>query len=257
MDSGAWVLSQTVSAPVRRSALEGHPGAALDRDPLADHNVGLGERGVRVAGGLDEVACDVAGHVGVDQRGALRGGLLHVDEDGQRVVVGQDQLDRVLRDVAVGRDDHRDGLADVADLAARERQLGTRVRHGGMGDQQRQRPVERPQVVRREDRDDAGMRLGSGHVEARDARVRHRRAQERDVERPRVVDVVEVGRLATEDPRILVALDALAEGPDRHQLLSSFCWTLPYGAHPAPSPACSPEAAMRSAASRTAATICW
>jgi hypothetical protein len=64
------------------AALERHPGAALDREGLGDPHLGVGEGGVGIAVGLHEAAGEVAGHVGVDERGALRRGGLEVDDHG-------------------------------------------------------------------------------------------------------------------------------------------------------------------------------
>ncbi len=78
---------------------------------------------------------------------------------GRRLVVDLDQRGRVLRGVAVDRDDHRDGLADVVDVAARQRPLGARVLHRGMRNEQRHLAVEDADIVAGIDRGDARDRL--------------------------------------------------------------------------------------------------
>ena len=90
--------------PVRddRVALDGGAGEAREVEGLAQDELRLGHRTVDVA--VREAAV-------VHRRG---GGCHRVEHGLERVVVHLDELRRVLREVAVTRDDDRDRLADVA-----------------------------------------------------------------------------------------------------------------------------------------------
>ncbi len=67
------------------------------------------------------------------------------------------------------------------------------------------------EVVVAVDRDHAGHGGGFGDVDAFDARVRHRRADEHDMEQARDRQVVEVAGLATQDRGVLDAAYGLAD----------------------------------------------
>ena len=90
---------------------------ALVDDALLDDDVGRFERRVHVAAADRPLETDVVGHVGVELRLSLGGRLLGVDDGRQRLVVDLDGFDRVAGDVAVGRDDDRHGVADVAHVS--------------------------------------------------------------------------------------------------------------------------------------------
>ena len=91
-----------------------------------------GQRGVDVADLVEVVRGDVVGHVVV--HGAL-GPTRVVDADHRRehVVGDDDPLGGVLGEVAVPRDHHHDGLADVVDLVAGQRVAGARRVSDGCG----------------------------------------------------------------------------------------------------------------------------
>ena len=143
-----------------------------------------------------------------DQRRAVCERLLRGRDRGQDVVVDVDELERVGGDVGIGGDDGGDLLALVAHLVGDEHRL--RVA--------RQRRHPRQAVLRHEvagdDRDDAVERGGGRRVDAVDARVRDRSAQDRHVQHAGQRDVVEVVALALDETPVLVALHAVADPAD-------------------------------------------
>ena len=177
-------------------------------DDVARHDrVGLGERAVRrlLVAGLPGRAREVvalAGLVVADQRRVRVQRLAGVDDRRQRLVLDVDQLQRVVRRVLVGRDHERDLLALEADLVARED--GLRV----VGDRRHPGEPERLEILRRDHGGDVRVRERPRGVDRDDARVRVRAAQHRPVHHPRQPDVVEVGALAADEARVLLALQA-------------------------------------------------
>ena len=175
-------------------------------DDVARHDgVGLGERTVRrrLIAGLPGRAREVValpGLVVADQRRVGVQRLAGVDDRRQRLVLDIDQLERVVRRVLVGRDHERDLLALEADLVAREH--GLRV----VGDRRHPRQPERLEVLGGDDRGDVGVRERPRGVDREDARVRVRAAQDGPVDHPRQPDVIEVGALAADEARVLLAL---------------------------------------------------
>ena len=172
-----------------------------------DDRVGLGEHPVRrrLVAGLPGRAREVvalSGLVVADQRRVGIERLARVDDRRQRLVLDVDQLERVVRGVLVGRDHERDLLALEADLVAREH--GLRV----VGDRRHPREPERLEILRRDDGGDVGVRERLRRVDRDDARVRVRAAQHGSVDHPRQPDVVEVGALAADEARVLLALQA-------------------------------------------------
>ena len=154
MPVGACVESWTSSPPsssnraTTRAALERRGGAALDLEAATRRRASsAAKRGVDVAVLLGDARDDVVGAVAVHERRVRRRGVLDVGDDRQRLVVDDDRARRVLGDVAVARDDHRDRLADVADLVARQRVLRAPVGDRLVRDDQRQRLRELPVEV--------------------------------------------------------------------------------------------------------------
>ena len=177
-------------------------------DDVARHDrVRLGEHAVRrlLVAGLPGRAREVValpGLVVADQRRVGVERLARVDDRRQRLVLDVDQLERVVRRVLVGRDHERDLLALEADLVAREH--GLRV----VGDRRHPREPERLEVLRGDDGGDVRVRERLRGVDRDDARVRVRAAQHRPVDHPGQPDVVEVGALAADEARVLLALQA-------------------------------------------------
>ena len=185
--------------------LERRRVAARVDDVAAHDGVGLGERAVGglLVAGLPRRAREVvalAGLVVADQRRVGVERLARVDDRRQRLVLDVDQRQRVVGRVLVGRDHERDLLALEADLVAREH--GLRV----VGDRRHPRQAERLEVLGGDDRGDVRVRERRRGVDRDDPRVRVRAAQHRAVDHPRQPDVVEVGALAADEARVLLAL---------------------------------------------------
>ena len=198
------------------AALQRRGGAALDLQPPLEDVRGGGEAGVDVAVLLGDLRDDVVGAVAVDERGVRRVGGLDVGDHRQRVVRDDDRSRGVLGDVAITGDDHRDRLADVAHLVARQRVLRAAVGDRLVRDDQRQRRGELAvQVLVRVHGVDAVDVERAGHVDVDDPRVRVVGPHERRV-RGVGLEVVRVLPLADEQPLILPPLHPLAEQSRRH-----------------------------------------
>ena len=181
--------------------------AARVDDVAGDDRVGLGERAVGrlLVAGLPRRRGEVvalAGLVVADQRRVGVERLARVDDRRQRLVLDVDQRQRVVGGVLVGRDHERDLLALEAHLVAR--QHGLRV----VGDRRHPREPERLEVLGGDDGGDVRVRERARGVDRDDLRVRVRAAQDLAVDHPRQADVVEVGALAADEARVLLALQA-------------------------------------------------
>ena len=132
---------------------------------------------------------------GADGSSAVR----DVDDGVQRVVVDVDQLQRVAGRIPVLGNDERHLLALEADLVGGQHRLhvvGQR-RHPGQ-------PL-LGQVRAGHHRLDLRMRKGRSHIDAGDAGVRVRRAQDGQMQHARQGDVVDVGAAAADESRVLLA----------------------------------------------------
>ena len=125
-----------------------------------------------------------------------------LDHRRQRLVLDLDQLQRVAGAVAVVRHDERDLLALEAHLV--------RGQHGLHVARQRRHPGELQalQVLAGDDGVHLRVLQGGGRVDRDDAGVRERAAQHRAVQHPGQRDVVDVGALAADEARVLLALAA-------------------------------------------------
>ena len=174
-------------------------------DVALDDRVGLRERAVGrlLVAGLPQRAGQVvalAGLVVADQRRVVVERLARVDDGRQRLVLDVDQRQRIVGRVLVDGDDERDLLALEADLVAG--QYGLRV----VGDRRHPRQAERLEVLGRDDGGDARVGERARGVDRDDLGVRVRRAQHLAVDHARQPDVVEVGALAADEARVLLAL---------------------------------------------------
>jgi hypothetical protein len=123
--------------------------------------------------------------------------------------------------VLVGRDHERDLLALEANLVAREH--GLRV----VGDRRHPGEAERLEILGGDDRGDVRVRERARGVDRDDLGVRVGAAQQRAVDHPRQLDVIEVVALTADEARVLLALEpAEADGPlgrlDRSHPQTSF-----------------------------------
>lgn len=167
--------------------------------------VGLGEHAIsrRLVAGLPGRAREVvplAGLVVANQRRAGVKRLTGVDDRRQRVVLDVDQCQRVVGRVLVGRDHERDLLALEAHLVAREHRLGV------VGDRRHPRQSERLEVLGRDHGGDVRVRERLGGVDRDDPSVCVGAAEHRAVDHSRQPDVVEIGALAADESRVLLAL---------------------------------------------------
>jgi hypothetical protein len=142
--------------------------------------VGVGEAGLDVAGEHAVVRDDVALDVRVDGGCALLHRRLGVEDARQRRVVDVDRLECPQRDRLVERDHGGDALALVAHDAVGERGLVLHERA----------VVVLGHVGLRVDGEHAGDRLRRAGVDAQDARVRVRAAQDLAVDHPGQAHVV-------------------------------------------------------------------
>ena len=178
--------------------------AGIDDVPR-DDRVGLGERAVGggLVAGLPQRAREVVALallVVPDQRRVRVERLARVDDRGQRLVLDVDQRERVAGRVLVDRDHERHLLPLKADLVAGEHRL--RV----VGDRRHPGEPERLEVLGGDDRGDAGMGERLGGVDRDDARMGVGAAEHYAVHHSRQPDVVEVGPLAADEPRVFLAL---------------------------------------------------
>ena len=117
----------------------------------------------------------------VDARLGVGEALLRIAEGAQRLVLDVDQVERLECRQLVAGDDGRDRIADEAHAIDRERMLVLADRQDAVGD---------GEVLAGQRQVDARMRQRARHVDAEDARVRHRRAQQLAVHHPRQHHVV-------------------------------------------------------------------
>ena len=213
---GVWRLVAVVDVELAGRGVEvGDHSARLERRGMAariddvprDDRVRLREGAVggvlvaRLPGRAGEVV-GLADLVVSDQRCVLVESLPRVHDRRQRLVLHVDQLERVARDVLVGRDHERDLLALEADLVTREHRLGV------VGDGGHPRQAQRLQVLGGDDGGHTRMGERPAGVDRNDARVRVRAAQDGAVHHARQPDVVQVVALAADEARVLLALEA-------------------------------------------------
>ena len=188
-------------------------------DPLLDHHLGFGEGRLDVAGGERCVPSDVVGTVALHQRAARRHRLLEIHHSGERLVVHDNELGRIIGKVSIFRDHHRHRLACIDDLVLGDRELvGHLLLIGdkGIGD--------------REGGVDVGLEVGGGEdghnprrcqrcarVNRSDASMGMRAAHDRHVRHVHEVDVVDEVAVPGDELGILTTLDARSDhGGDSH-----------------------------------------
>ena len=224
---------QGVDGPVRVRSLAGGPQRELASDPLVvrdaaaglhrrrvharvddvlgHHHVGVREDrlgGVLVAGlPVEAVVVLLAVQVVADHRGVRRQRAADVDDRRQDVVLDVDELEGVPCGVPVLGHHERDLLALEAHLVGGQHGLHV------VGQRGHPRQALRGQVGAGDDGLDLGVGLGRGHVDAHDGGVRHRRAEDREVQHAGQLDVVDVLAHAADEARVLLAEHpAVADG---------------------------------------------
>ena len=139
----------------------------------------------------------------MEQRAGSR--CARVEHRLERLVLGLDQLGRVLGERTALGDDERDRLADVAHSLAREDGVSL-VRHHAVLDRPGRQGVDSPAELRAgDDGDDARESARRPRLDSPEPRVCVRAADKRGVREPRKLDVVEVRRLAAEEASVLAA----------------------------------------------------
>ena len=183
---------------------------------LGEHHRGGRENRVELLGlGPGDGAVQIRARLRVHERRVVVEGALEVDDRGLRIDLDLDRIDRVLREVAGIGHNHGDRLADAADVAVREHAkwpvatvgrfavdqevLGELVEVGG-------------DVHGRDSRHGGGCR-GVDRHEGAAGKVT---ASERDVQRVRQRDVVDVTAPAAQESSVFVARHALADEPGGH-----------------------------------------
>src|SRR2546422_826465 len=212
--------SASHATAIRWTASSAHARPSADRPAGSANRGGEGEGELRPPWGMEG---------GPARRDALR----HVHHRRQRLPRDRDPVDRVLRARAALGHDHRDRLADVPRAIAAEGPLGRladveRDRRGEAGRwraKERQRLHPAREIVEREDGGDAGERLRGNGIDPREPGVGVRRAQERRVEHPRERHVVDVARLAPQEPRVLPPPHRRAEILRSHRASSRRLYT--------------------------------
>ena len=214
--------AQVVGVPARvhPTRLHRRRGRTIDVETEREAVGRGGDRSGRVTDRLGERGRDVVGDLLVHGVHGRDGDL--VPDDGRQHLVGDlDACGRVLRDVTVSRDDHRDGLTDVVDLAVREHMLGAGGGQRRVRDEDRQ-PLLEPwrEVLIGMDGDEAIDLERVGDVDVEDARMRMGAADDRDLVRV-LTEVVEVATLTAQQAGVLTAQDGSAEHAGRHALRPS------------------------------------
>ena len=113
------------------AAFERHGTAAMKEEFVLEHVCGAGECRLDVAVAHGNDGRDIARQVAVRGRSAEACGFAAVANRRQDLEFDVDRRGGVLREVAVVGDRHRDGLADIADFAACQGELGSRRRPVG------------------------------------------------------------------------------------------------------------------------------
>jgi hypothetical protein len=189
----------------------------LLHEPAFDHHVGGVQRradllaGARVGRVEDPGVALVGAVIGMDQVRAVRQRLLHVEDDGERLVVDLDRLQRVDGAGPVASDHDGDRLARMPHLGDGQRRVVRVHDVVGHGPCQRQAALELGHVRAGHRADDVRHGERVRHVDAGDARVRHRAAQDRQVQHPGQRDVLGPHRPAGDQPGVLLARSRLPE----------------------------------------------
>ncbi len=187
-------------------------GVALDGEALGETPLGGRERVCRIAGARHQPLDDVAAGGRMEDRHARIARAARVGDDGQRLPVDLDELERVLGEVAAGGDHEDNRLADVPDHARRERRLQARRRTGARALAEPHRNArDRPEVVRGDHRGDTGDRACRGGPNGGDTSVRMRRPQDCRVQQTRQAHVGSVLAAPGQEANVFLALHGNAD----------------------------------------------
>ncbi len=196
--------------------LEGHAGAAVQREPLAHDHIGPGQGARGIAHALSEAGRDVSLAMHAWPVGLERG--VQRRDGGERIVLHPERGESVLRlGRALGHhEDH--WLTDVGDDLLRQ-DLRT---HGSQQARMRNKegePPERRHVGRHEHVHDprgSPCRLG---VDPHESRVSMHASVDSDVEHPGERHVGDVPAAPRDQPRVLAAAHVRPEEPLAHEVI--------------------------------------
>ena len=148
---------------------------------------------------------------GLEQPDVVAPGGRAVDDRGQRLDVERDGVERILGGAGAFRQHDRDRLPDIADLAVRDDRLFERLelRRGFLP--QRNPRDRRADVGRGDDGADAGPRPGGAGLDAADAPVRDRAAQDHGVQKIIAGEVVDELAATAQEAKVLDAFDRAAD----------------------------------------------
>ena len=203
--------------PRRRhgAVLDRRRGPAVVEEPARDHQVGGGAGDSVVALALVDVGGEVGGQLLVQQWGIRQERALEIDDGPERLDLDGDVGDGVLSQITAIGHHHRDRLADVPHLVFGERHLRAGVedhaRHRRRRHQQRPRLPVVAQVGGGVDGDDARTGARRRDIHRAEPPVRVDAADERHVQHPGQLHVVDEQRPAGQQSGVFVAGDATTE----------------------------------------------
>ena len=137
--------------------------------------------------------------------------FLRCRRDGQVVDRDDDRFQRILCDGHTVGEDDRDGLADIAHLAGRERRLLERIELVERLQPQRHCRHLVAEIGGRQHRIDAGQVEGGLRIDAAQNAMRDGAAQDHGMQLILLRDVVDVDAAPAQQPQILDALDGTAD----------------------------------------------
>jgi len=196
----------------------GEDAARLDRhrpdtrhvEPRFDDHLRLGEAADDVADGSVGRPGGVVGPLVEDPRRARRQCRVDGDRRGQHVVANVDHGGAVGGAIDVVGDHHRDGLAGVARLRARDRRLCVRPEPGRWHERRHRRHALR-QLGDRENRDDSRQRQRAVRVDSENAGVGVGTSHDGRVQQIGKAQVVHVATPSGEETTIFAAFDGKAD----------------------------------------------
>ncbi len=124
--------------PARYDAtpFHGHGRASFHVKLLFDHMRRAGKDAVRLADNLHKVGRDILRHILMDKRRVFGGGNFEIVDNGQRLILHIDQVERVLGGVATVSDHKGHCLTNIAHILSSKWKLGAWLCQGVMRHQQ-------------------------------------------------------------------------------------------------------------------------
>ncbi len=181
--------------------LVGDAGVAAEHEGRLDHRVGRAETLVGIAGGERALEGEIVAQFGMDDRRRLVERRLGVGHGGKFFVFDLDQSAGILGERPRVRDDGGDSLALPAGALDRDGVLRRRFEALEMGENADPRRDHLRKLGAGDDGDDAFQAPRRRGVDRLDARVRVRRAHERDMRHARQRDVGDILPAPLRQPR--------------------------------------------------------